>query len=75
MPEAESLGKIGHLENKIILALCNPLPRNFLYGQPWVISLVKTLWEKEKMLVSSIFSLFHCVFCPGRDKSHYMSRN
>ena len=27
-------------------------------------SLLKTLWEKEKLLVMSNFSFFHCVFYP-----------
>ena len=31
--------------------------QNFFYGMDW-----KTLWEKEKMLVTSIFSFSHSVF-------------
>ena len=44
----------------------NPFPNN-----PWFLhvcssSLLKTLWEKEKLLVMSNFSFFHSVFCPFR---------
>ena len=31
-------------------------------------NLFQTMWEKEEMLVSSIFSISHIVFCPVRDK-------
>ena len=34
---------------------------------------VKTLWEKEKMLVTSIFSFAHIVFCPFHNKSLFSS--
>ena len=34
-------------------------------------SLLKTLWEKEKMLVTSIFSFSHHVFNPIKDKNHH----
>ena len=34
---------------------------------------LKTLWEKEKMLVTSIFSFFHNVFYSIKDRNHYHS--
>ena len=33
--------------------------------------ILKTLWEKEKMLVTSIFSFSHSVFYPIREKSPF----
>ena len=47
-----------------ILAIINPFP-----NKPWFLnvcstSLVKTLWEKEKLLVMSNFSFSHSVFYP-----------
>ena len=37
-------------------------PNNPGVQQPWKSSLLKTLWEKEKMLVTSIFSFSHNIF-------------
>ena len=42
----------------------NPFP-----NKPWFLrvcstSLLKTLWEKEKLLVNSNFSFFHSIFYP-----------
>ena len=34
--------------------------------------LLKTLWEKEKMLLTSIFSFSHNVFLPIKDESNNM---
>ena len=39
------------------------------------IELSKTLWEKEKMLVTSIFSFFHNVFYPFTDRNYHFSNN
>ena len=36
-------------------------------------SLLKTLWKKEKMLLSSIFSFFHNVFYPTKEKFNLLS--
>ena len=36
-------------------------------------SLWKTLWEKEKMLVTSIFSFSQNVFYPVKDRYHYLN--
>ena len=38
-------------------------------------SLLKTLWEKEKMLVTSIFSFPHNVFYHIKEKLHHLSHN
>ena len=42
--------------------LFNPFPHNDAFWRPWESSLLKTLWEKEKLLVTSNFSFSHCVF-------------
>ena len=39
----------------------NPLPNNPGFSQPSGRSLLKTLWEKEKMLVASFFSFFYSI--------------
>ena len=40
----------------------NPFPHNDTLRCPWETSLLKTLWEKEKLLVTSNFSFSHGVF-------------
>ena len=42
----------------------NPFPHNDTFWRPWETSLLKTLWEKEKLLVTSNFSFSHSVFLP-----------
>ena len=42
----------------------NPFPHNDTFWRPWETSLLKTLWEKEKLLVTSNFSFSHSVFNP-----------
>ena len=42
----------------------NPLRNKPLYFSVCRTSLLKTLWEKEKLLVKSYFSFFHNVFYP-----------
>ena len=44
------------------LPILNPFPHNDTFWRPWETSLLKTLWEKEKLLVASNFSFFHSVF-------------
>ena len=44
------------------ISLNNPLPQNPDFQRPLKRSLLKTIWEKEKMLVTSIFSFSHNVF-------------
>ena len=56
-----------HCQNFSLLAdfLCiNPFPHNDTFWRPWETSLLKTLWEKEKLLVTSNFSFTHSVFYP-----------
>ena len=51
--------------SKILLSgngLINPFPHNNTFWRPWETSLLKTLWEKEKLLVTSNFSFSHSVF-------------
>ena len=42
--------------------LFNPFPHNDTFWCPWETNLLKTLWEKEKLLVTSNFSFSHSVF-------------
>ena len=53
--------------------LFNCFPHNPDVQRPQERSLLKTLWEKEKMLVTSIFSFFHSVFYPIKDRNHHLS--
>ena len=40
----------------------NPFPNKPWFSCVWYTSLLKTLWEKDKLLVTSNFSFFHSVF-------------
>ena len=42
----------------------NPFPLNDTFWRPWETSLLKIMWEKEKLLVTSNFSFSHSVFYP-----------
>ena len=42
----------------------NPFPHNNIFWRPWETSLLKTLWEREKLLITSNFSFSHSVFYP-----------
>ena len=42
----------------------NPFLHNDTFWCPWETSLLKTLWEKEKLLVTSNFSFSDSVFYP-----------
>ena len=42
--------------------------QNHDFQRPCIKSPLKTLWEKEKMLVTSIFSFSHNVFYPSQNK-------
>ena len=44
----------------------NPFPHTDTFWHPLETSLLKTLWEKEKLLITSNFSFFHSVFCHFR---------
>ena len=64
---------IGWATMKLLLALFNPLPNNPWFLWPWDRCHLKTLWEKEKVLVTSIFSFSHNVFYPAGNKFQFLS--
>ena len=43
----------------------NPFPHNDAFWSPWETSLLKTLWEKEKLLVTRNFFFSPSVFYPS----------
>ena len=47
----------------------NPFPHSNTFWHLWETMLLKTLWEKEKLLVTSNFSFTHSVFYPFRELS------
>ena len=51
----------------------NPLPYNDKFRCTGGKSILKTLWEKMKMLVSSIFFFSHNVFYPMKDNFNVLS--
>ena len=53
--------------------LINPLPYTADFKQTWERSFLKTLWEKEKMLVTSNFPFSNNVFYPSQKKFHFFS--
>ena len=63
LPEVEydSVSGIDLTPYQEILSF-NSLPHYPEFKQPWGRGFLKTLWEKEKMLVTSIFSYSHNVF-------------
>ena len=72
--------KIGNIKEKVKPTFDNFrlyiifLFVNHFQNKPWFLrvcsaSLLKTLWEKEKLLVTSNFSFFHGVFFPVRELS------
>ena len=48
----------------IVWQRVNPFPHNDAFWRPWETSLLKTQWEKEKLLITSNFSFSHSVFYP-----------
>ena len=61
--------RFGPALNFVIWQRVNPFP-----NKPWFLrvcstSLLKTLWEKEKLLVTSNFSFSHSVFYPFKELS------
>ena len=50
----------------VLFSRVNSLLHNPDFKRPCIRSLLKTLWEKEKMLVTSIFSFSHNVFYPSK---------
>ena len=53
-----------HHKEPLITSTFNLFPHNDTFWRPWETSLLKTLWEKEKLLVTSNFSFSHSVFYP-----------
>ena len=76
MPSSEFFRQLIHIriaevfgsgESNHSQHICNPL--NPFPNKPWFLrvcstSLLKTLWEKEKLLITSNFSFSHSVFYP-----------
>ena len=54
---------------KWFIGSVNPFSHNDTFWRPWETSLWKTLWEIEKLLVTSNFSFTHSVFYPLRELS------
>ena len=52
-------------------SFCNSLQQNPVFLRHYVNFFSKTLREKEKMLVTCIFSFSHNVFSPIKDKNHH----
>ena len=51
------------------MVVVNPFPNKPWFLRVCSVSLLKTLWEKEKMLVTSNFSFSHSVFYPFQELS------
>ena len=51
-----------YFEKPFFLRVINPFPNKPWFLRVYGLSLLKTLWEKEKMLVTSILSFSHSVF-------------
>ena len=51
----------------------NPFPNNPWFSRPWGIGLWKTLWEKEKMLMTNIFSFSYNVFFPIWHRNYFLT--
>ena len=51
----------------------NPFPNKPWFLHVYGTSLLKTLWEKEKMLVTSIFSFSNSVFYSIKEINHQLS--
>ena len=59
----EKSNHFSHIQIVIMqMVLINSFPYNDTFWRPWETSLLKTLWEKEKLLVKSNFSFSHSVF-------------
>ena len=58
------------MNHKYHISCYNSFPNNRCFLRPWDGRLLKTLWEKEKMMVTSIFSFSHNAFYPIKDKSY-----
>ena len=60
-----SIQAYAHVFNRPL----SPFPNKPWFLRVYSTSLLKTLWEKEKLLVTSNFSFFHSVFYPLRELS------
>ena len=62
------INQLGILSHVVLKALhksyLNPFPNKPLFIRVCSSSLLKTLWEKEKLLVTSNFSFSHTIFSP-----------
>ena len=56
----------------IVWESVNSLPHNTNFQHFWIRKLLKILWEKEKMLVTNIFSFSNNVFYPSMHKFHFL---
>ena len=57
----------------LVFSNFNPFPNKPWFLRVYGISLLKTLWEKEKKLVTSIFSFSHGVFYSIKEINHHLS--
>ena len=58
-------GRSGVLiRDPLVSSHMNPFPLNDTFWRPWETSLLKTLWGKEKLLLTSNFSISRSVFYP-----------
>ena len=62
-------------QNSITRYPLNPFPNKLWFLHVCSTSLLKTLWEKEKLLVTSNFSFSHSVFSPFRELSAIFSKS
>ena len=53
------------------LSFCNPFPNKPQFLRVCSTSLLKTLWEKEKLLLTSNFSFFQCFLPVRRTFCHF----
>ena len=63
----------GVSKGVIVWDWVNPFPNKPWFLRVYGTTLLKTLWEKEKMLVTSIFSFSHSVFYSVKEINHHFS--
>ena len=54
----------GNINELMLKTEFNSFPNKLCFLQVWSTNHLKTLWEKEKLLVTSNFSFSHIVFYP-----------
>ena len=64
-----NLYRVHSLRQDLPSLYLNPFPNKPLFLRVGSTNLLKTLWEKEKLLVTSNFSFFHSVFYPFQELS------